>query len=88
MSETKQTHGYVQNKEALEKLGREVSVRVEQWLDQGMRCVFARLVFEHCQQLLDIVPHPPVRSGRGQEVGHRQTFVNKAAHASAGLGER
>src|SRR5438105_6501672 len=56
-----------------------------EWLDQGLgrwglrRCVFAllRLRFQYSQQFPCIVRHHPLSRGCGQEVSHRETFVDK-----------
>src|SRR6266581_31617 len=64
-----------------------------QWLDQGLgrrprRCVFALLLlsFTYRQHLPDIIRHHPKSGCFGQEVSHRETFVDKETDEAARRG--
>src|SRR6202011_6360815 len=67
-----------------------------EWLDQGLgrwrqrRYVFALLLlsFQYSQQLPSIVRHHPKSLCFGQEVSHRETFVDKETDEAARLCQR
>jgi hypothetical protein len=66
-----------------------------EWLDEELgrrprRYVFSLLLlsFTCSQHLPEIVRHPPLSGGLGQEVRHRPPFVDKETDEAARLGQR